>query len=143
MVTISAPEQLLAELLATYLAGGDPDHPGEYSAAQRHQMLPVMGDFMGYWGLWTNGGLVFVPDDDSAHCEPVAGYPAERSSIHVALAIASRRYPALAPFCPQRPHDAVSCKSCDGHGRIPGAPDNIICECGGLGWLPPGLERAV
>jgi hypothetical protein len=35
---------------------------------------------------------------------------------------------------PERPHDAVVCPSCHGSGQA--ARPEVVCECGGLGWVP-------
>lgn len=129
---------MLEKLLATYLAAGDPDHPGDFKAAQRHHALRLMGDFMGYWLLAMDGRLTFVPDDAMGTIEPVRGLPGEVPGIHVALAMAGRRYPDLFPFCPKRTAEEVSCTFCDGSGQIPGLR-SFICACGGLGWLPASI----
>jgi hypothetical protein len=58
----------------------------------------------------------------------------------------SRKYPELAVLIPARPHDAPDCHFCKGTGREPMSEqlklENIVCYCGGLGWLPPSESRS-
>ncbi len=52
------------------------------------------------------------------------------------------RYPRLRNLEPVRRPGDYGCPSCAGTGRVRGLParteDNLICTCGGLGWLPAG-----
>jgi hypothetical protein len=66
----------------------------------------------------------------------------EAIGIHVALAIGSNLYPELAVIRPVRPANAVPCTSCDGTGRRPEWPANVLCGCGGLGWRPAASSSA-
>ena len=134
MPRVSAPRDTLEKLLAECL---DSAHPADADVSRRHQVVPLMGDFMGWWVLTMSGDVAFVPHDEPTKLELVGDHPVHAIGIHVALAQGSRRYPALASIRPVRAADAIPCKSCDGTGRIPGMPENITCACGGMGWLPP------
>jgi len=48
-----------------------------------------------------------------------------------------KKYPELAALIPARPEEARDCDSCRGTGRIEALPQ-IICRCGGVGWIVPG-----
>lgn len=61
-------------------------------------------------------------------------------SRRLAICQGVKKYPELSDLLPQRPSQAVDCSSCGGAGEIAGAPE-IVCECGGIGWLIPGEER--
>jgi hypothetical protein len=54
---------------------------------------------------------------------------------------ASLKYAALCFLAPVRPHQAVVCLACEGTGILRDVPPdiakNVICTCGGLGWLMP------
>jgi hypothetical protein len=52
----------------------------------------------------------------------------------------SEKYAALREFLPPRPTDAIDCPR-KGKGKLL-APlnDIVVCYCGGLGWLPPGVS---
>ena len=136
MPTVSVPPRLIAAELARYLAEPHDDPPAAYLGAARHKVLPLLNDFMGCWALSTSGQLMFFAWDAPDQLDTVSDRPVDVIGTHVALAIGSRRYPPIAHICPERPSDAIPCSTCDGSGRISGAPDNLICACGGLGWMP-------
>lgn len=138
MVSISPPPGVIAGLISDCLDGRLELHPFWASLARRHSVLPIFGDFMGFWALSESGQLMFIPDEDHSRIEPVEGLPQERHLIHAALAQAALRFPALASFCPQRTAADQLCTKCDGLGRLPGVPENVLCECGGAGWIPMG-----
>jgi hypothetical protein len=59
---------------------------------------------------------------------------------NAALYQGSRKYPELAVLVPARPPTARDCPHCGGSGASPLAlqvgAENMVCFCGGLGWLP-------
>ncbi len=136
MPVVSVSPTLIAAELARYLAEPTDDPPASRLGAAQHRVLPLLNDFVGCWALSTSGQLMFFAWDAPDQLDTVTDLPVDVIGAHVALAIGSRRYPALAGIRPERSPDATPCPSCDGLGRIPGAPDNLICACGGLGWLP-------
>jgi hypothetical protein len=142
MPQVNVPHADLEAELARYLAAGPSEPSGAYTAAVEHRVLPLFNDFMGCWALDMSGHLVFCAWEEPEPVTPVADRPVDAIGIHVALALGSTRYPALAGIRPARPTDAVSCRTCDGSGRIPNVPENVVCACGGLGWLPPSARGA-
>jgi len=132
MPNVSIPRETLERLLSEHLSS-----ESRSDAAVRHHVLPLMDDFMGCWALTMSGELAFVLHEEPDAIELVRDHAVEAIGTNVALAQGSRRYAALASIRPRRPSDATPCTSCDGSGHIPDTPDNIICACGGLGWLPP------
>ncbi len=55
--------------------------------------------------------------------------------LNLALREGSKEHPWLVPLFPERPADAIDCATCKG-APLPG---DMICACGGAGWLPnPG-----
>jgi hypothetical protein len=141
MPTISAPRDLLEHLLAEVLTSERKLHPHWASLARRNRVLPVFGDFMGFWVIAMDGRLGFISDDAQGVVVPISDGPLERHSAHVALAQAAITYEELAPFVPPRPPTALTCTACDGRGLMSPAYPNIICECGGAGWLPPATDQ--
>jgi hypothetical protein len=142
MPQVSVPRAILEAELATYLAAG-PSAPSEaHAVATRHRLLPLFNDFMGCWALDMDGQLVFCAWEEPETVALVSDRPVDAIGIHVALALGSTRYPALTAIRPARPADAVPCTTCDGSGRIPSVPENVVCACGGLGWLPPSARGA-
>ncbi len=137
MTTVSVSRAAIQAEINRYIAEHDDDDPPEArTGAERHQVLPLLNDFTGCWALTPEGRLVFFSWAAPGVLELVSDRPVDVLGTHVALAIGSRRYSALADISPKRTPDAVPCESCDGSGHISGAPANMVCACGGLGWLP-------
>ncbi len=137
MPHVNVSREVLQAELARYLATGSKEHPPTRAGAERHQVLPLFNDFVGCWALDMAGRLVFFPWDAPEELKPVSEHSVDAIGANAALALGSARFPALAMIRPVRPADAVPCTSCDGEGRLTGVPDNVVCTCGGLGWLPP------
>jgi hypothetical protein len=137
MPHVNVPREVLEAELARYLVTGLKDDPEARTGAQRHRVLPLFNDFVGCWALDMTGRLVFFAWDAPEELQPVSDHPSDAMGANAALALGSVRFPALAMIRPVRPTDAVPCTSCDGTGRLANVSDNIVCACGGLGWLPP------
>ena len=143
MPQVSVSRDALEAELASYLASGSKEPPAAYTGAERHRVLPLVNDFMGCWALDMNGRLVFFAWEAPEQVEPVSEDPADAVGANAALAVGSVRFPALAAIRPVRPADAVRCTTCDGTGRLVDVPENVVCACGGLGWLPPSSRGGV
>jgi hypothetical protein len=106
----------------------------------QHGALPVSADMGGCFAITRAGDVVsFLWDADSDLRTESDG-----RIRRIIVAAGSRHYPELAPFVPDRPPDAVDCRHCRGTGRpklgeTP-LPENIVCYCGGLGWLLPNED---
>lgn len=142
MPSVAVAPELIGAEIAKYLARPPMAPAGSAEGAARHHVLPLFEDFMGCWALTARGQVAYFAWDAPEKLALVSGDPVERAGTHVALAMGSLRYPALASICPERTADAVTCTSCDGSGRIPDAPEGVICACAGLGWLPPSWTGA-
>ena len=111
--------------------------PYERAIAAELGALPIAGDMGGY--------LAPRPDGEILSCawqeprEPRA--EPEARVRNAALFRGSRRYPELAALVPARPETARTCPHCEGTGEESYTREhgisNIVCYCGGLGWLPP------
>jgi hypothetical protein len=142
MPQVSVPRAILEAELATYLAAGRSAPADAHAVATHHRVLPLFNDFMGCWALDMDGQLVFCAWEAPDSVELVSEDAVDAVGANAALAIGSTHFPALAVIRPTRPADAVHCTNCDGTGRLAGWPDNIVCACGGLGWLPASARGA-
>lgn len=107
------------------------------SVATELGALPVCWD--------ANGGFALRPDSTViAFFWPHAGEwsveeVSDRQTCVMAIYQGSLRHHQLATLVPERPPDARTCPSCEGSGRamIQGRPAlaNVVCLCGGLGWI--------
>lgn len=94
--------------------------------ARAADVLPAYVDMGGALVL-TDEGKILEYDLESEVRKP-AGEP----WITIAQVSLAKRYDELAELMPERPSDAVDCRSCDGTGvMLKGA---ICVRCSGLGW---------
>ena len=107
---------------------------------RRHGLFPAYAD----WG----GGAAVDRSGEVWYSESPAEWTdvrrvAEPELRHVALVLTANRYTQLAHLLPIRaPGDPV-CPTCQGHGvprqLPPKLRHQILCQCGGLGWIPVAL----
>jgi hypothetical protein len=105
--------------------------------ARRHHALPLLLDMGGCVALRPNGELIQflwdAPDQVAIEADP--------KMRHVARAVGSRRYSAISGLAPTRTSTSEVCLTCKGTGVVRPDLPNIVCICGGLGWVPSGYIR--
>jgi len=128
----------LAEFVANpepYTIGFDPPLDMRAIAAEL-RLLPAVLDMGGCMGLRPSGEVAYFLWDEPGQVRTETGERLRNMTYHRA----ALNYPLLAPLVPRRPPDAVVCSHCGGSGRFSGLPDQladrVVCNCGGLGWLP-------
>jgi hypothetical protein len=99
-----------------------------------NQALPLYVGWTETAGIRADGTLVRWVTEDVTNTHELA----DDTWINLALVQGATRYPELRGLIPARPTGAKTCEGCKGAGRIPGMAANVICACGGIGWLPPG-----
>jgi hypothetical protein len=133
--------ELLAQGIANVREEWAIDRAGVGDVASRVGVLPLMLDFGGFCGIKADGTFVEVAWDSPDEPREVTS-PRIRDT---ALKIGSERYPFLAELLPVRPPNARRCPQCGGSGIHPLAlaadGANIVCWCGGLGWIPDDWEE--
>ena len=99
---------------------------------------PAYADWMGVFALDPSGAVWFAPHaEDWSAAERVT----EAELCHVARVQAARWTVNAIPFLPQRDQGAQTCPSCHGTGKPNTSArhwSKVMCECGGLGWVPAG-----
>jgi hypothetical protein len=140
---------LIAKLIEGYASESAPNPPDLRQLAAAERVLPLFVDMGGVIGINTKGDIVAFPFDVNAEGEVVA-YPLHNEATprveadprvrNIALFQGSKKYPELIALVPAQPDDAHVCPDCGGTGIEPNAAklklDNVVCYCGGLGWLP-------
>lgn len=103
--------------------------------------LPVSCDAGGASVLTPDGQWRILLWDDPSQLQPIPAWWDARI-LRTNGFEAAQRYPDLEWLLPERPADAVECAECGGDGISPAAKQtgatNVVCKCGGLGWLLAG-----
>ena len=103
--------------------------------ATDENVLPLCCDIGGVFTISANGEIRSFLWDDTLHGQ----IEFDRRIRNVALFQGSRKCPELEVLI-EKPVDARVCEYYDGSGVAPYTRalnyENIICYCGGLGWLP-------
>jgi len=126
--------ETIERLVRQLLTDSSPDPLGLRIVVGRAMALPVLLDIGGCYSVRPSGQVISfgwdTPDDIQV----------ETSSRIRNLAIyqGSKKYPELREFIPIRPTDAVTCPHCEGKGELLIPLDNLVCYCGGVGWLTHG-----
>lgn len=121
--------EAIEQRMREYLAETDPALEWVRDAVRAHHFLPLCfsmssavcirpdGTFWSWTGDWI---------------EPVLGARLRR----VALSEGAKRWPELAALIPPRPFGAVDCNECSHTAMLrKKGSTNIMCWCGGLGWV--------
>src|SRR6478735_9897548 len=98
----------------------------------RSDLIPIEQTEDGWFCLVANGHVAHV-DEYGANDESIRSN--ERATALIGnLAV---RFPLATWFVP-RAAVAIPCPACVGTGQVIGVPAHlkVVCQCGGLGWLP-------
>ena len=122
--------------LRQFLADSSPDPMNLRQIAAEIQALPLVLDMGGCYAICSNGQVVSFSWDAPSDVR-VEEDPRIRN---MAIFQGCRKYPTLKSLVPSRPAEALECSQCHGTGKLPLPMQNVICYCGGLGWLPSERE---
>jgi hypothetical protein len=98
--------------------------------------LPLRLDMGGVYAIRPDGQIISVCWDKEEDYQ----VENDRRICNIALFAGSKKYPELKQLIPLRSQDDVECPHCNGTGTLAInaelGVDNIVCYCGGLGWIP-------
>ena len=97
-----------------------------------HGALPLYVGWTETVGIRPDGEMVRWSTEDW----PGAVELDDANWYKIGLVLGARRYPILQRLVPDRPAGARDCDLCKGSGRFPLQPE-IVCQCGGVGWVDP------
>lgn len=104
--------------------------------ALRLSALPIGGSMWADYYLRPNGEVVIVGED--LNQSDIDTVYTDRFRVLMVVVWGSERYPELRELLPKKEPGATDCR-CLQYPNIFG-PGKVICsECGGLGWLLPGV----
>lgn len=126
---------MIERLLQNYITDATPDPHNLRQLAAEKKVLPLLLDFGGMVAINCDGEILTFTWDEIER--PQLEFDPRIRNI--ALFQSSKKYPDLKDLI-VKPDDASVCPHCDGTGIEPYAAklnaDNIVCYCGGLGWIP-------
>ncbi len=106
-------------------------------SARKLNVLPLMFDMGGCYSIRSNGEIISFPWDDDQDLR----LENDARIRNIALCQGSKKYPELSALIPPRSPEVKTCSYCNGTGIAPMSVelqlDNLVCYCGGLGWIPP------
>ncbi len=131
----------MEEILQQYLAAAAEHSRSVRDVAEKDRVIPILIDWGGFHALGLDGQVyVYLFDDNfylagaQGKIEPLQRY---RNTVYY---LASKKYPELNHLNPVRQDTDRTCPFCDGSGIVDDIPDsirnNVLCYCGGLGWIP-------
>jgi hypothetical protein len=125
----------IGELIEDYSAKCGPAQPELRKLVARESVLPLFCDMGGVLAINVSGEIRAFLWDDLLHGQ----LESDLRIRNLALFQGSKKYPELAALI-EKPDDFRVCPHCGGSGRTPYAEklkvDDIVCYCGGLGWIP-------
>jgi len=127
--------QTIDLLISEYLSDVSPDPLRLRELVSQTNMLPVFLDMGGCYAIRPSGEVVSFEWDKEKDIR-VETCPRTRN---LAYCQGGKKYDLLQKFIPAKPHEAVACPYCEGKGDLPEPLDKVVCYCGGVGWLPPGV----
>ena len=98
-------------------------------------LLPVVLDMGGCYGLRSDGEVLWFTWDEPFQLN----YESDVRLQNLVLFQAGKKFPQLERLAPCRPIDAHECEYCHGTGIVDLPAElvtNMLCFCGGLGWVP-------
>jgi hypothetical protein len=126
----------IAGLIEGYESGAASDPIQLRRLVAQEKVLPLCWDMGGVIVINTDGDILSYSWDDTLQPEVVH----DSRVRNVALLQGSVRHPELKDLLSPKPSDAQTCSYCGGTGIAPYAVNtterNILCYCGGLGWVP-------
>jgi hypothetical protein len=110
--------------------------------AEKLKVLPLYNDWTNCLAINAEGEII----NFSHEMEQAAKVETDNFWCNMALFQGSKKYPKLAALI-SKPDNTVLCSDCNGSGIFPMSLDskykNIICSCGGLGWVLPYMHKTV
>lgn len=133
MTTTEEMRSAIDRRIEEYLASKDPAVEWVRVAVRTYHFLPLYLGWLSTLGIRPDGTWVrWDHEDDPTSIKPLSNAYLQR----MALCQGRRKYAELSVLLPPRPESAHTCEVCGGTGELRG-PSEMICHCGGIGWVIP------
>jgi len=129
--------EAIQKRITEFLAADDPGLDWVRPAVRAHAFLPLYLGWVAALGVRPDGSFVrWDHENDPANVKLLSDAYWQR----MALCQGAKKYPELRALLPERPGAALTCDACGGSGQMSAAPQ-VVCKCGGIGWIVPGEPR--
>ncbi len=103
----------------------------------KFNIFPLTFNFFSCYCINLNGEIILFDSEYNVENKKIT----EKRLINLVLCQGIKKYPELKELMPIRSENDINCSHCNGTGIEPLAKElnlveNIICWCGGLGWIP-------
>jgi hypothetical protein len=139
MIMETTLSEQIAIRLKEYIADTSHDALNLRKLAARFEVLPLCVDWENCWAIRSDGRVVvFLHSTEDTQPE----IEDDQRLVNIALYQGGITYPEIKSLVPSRPAQSKDCPYCVEKGIDPGSleDENIICYCGGLGWVPAVLS---
>lgn len=127
---------IIAERVREYDIPSDEIFNRAIKAALEIGALPILSDAGGIFALRPDGEIISILWDEPEKMR----VESDQRIRNIALQQGSEKYPELKELVSARPDNAQTCPHCQGTGVEPFSAKhnigNVVCYCGGLGWIP-------
>lgn len=136
-MTISSKlKQQIEARLNEFLNSTEPDELDLRRISDELNALPLLLDMGGCFAIRPDGEIISFGWDEEKKYE----VEKDQRVRNIALFAGSKKYPELKELIPPRTQEDRDCPHCEGTGTLAInaelGVENIICYCGGLGWIP-------
>lgn len=128
-------DMLVQPWLKEFVSASTPDPGGLRPIVERLAVLPLFFNWDDFYAIRLDGQVMVV-----GWGPPYEMRLADARETNLALFQGTSKYPALCLLIPPRPLGSSHCSYCNGRGNFShfSLPlKEMVCYCGGLGWLPP------
>jgi hypothetical protein len=138
MPRVDVPAQV-AEFIRERIEKFDIEAPRELQwqagYVREHQALPLYLGWTETLGIRADGLLIRWSTENEW---PGVREFGDSTWVNIALVQGAIRFPQLQSLIPKRPATATTCETCQGTGKLGLPPEyaDVICKCGGIGWIP-------
>lgn len=143
MNTYNDFDTIFSNLVQRFIDKAEPDPLNLRDFAAQKNLLPVLYDWSGVFTINSNSDIIAFDFKDLDPPKLDLEHPkfiTDPRIRNMAIFQGSKKYFELGKLIPEKPVDAQICPHCQGTGIESTSAkmkvQNIICYCGGLGWIP-------
>jgi hypothetical protein len=135
-------KQQIETRIKEFLNSTEPDQLDLRHIAAKLNVLPLLLDMGGCFAIRPEGEIISFAWEEEEDFRVEKDQRIQNTSLYQG----SKKYPELTELIPLRSSEDKECPHCKGTGTLAINAElrveNILCYCGGLGWLPKEDEAS-